>query len=162
MCPIKLIGVSGYGAGYREGSRVVPIPNRNYRAAERPRKQWAIAINWGAHLLPAYRRLPGFSAIATSLSFRECSSYQTPTKIRAACAIAPPTAPRGAAAAPLTASGNRCAHNWLPGSLPRQRFVAGIAANWFQNKILVNKINLTPDTDGLIVPGFITISTDPR
>jgi len=44
-------------------------------------------------------------------------SYQTLTKIRAADAITPPTAPIGAAAAPLTASGNGCAQNWLSGFL---------------------------------------------
>jgi hypothetical protein len=80
-------------------------------------------LNSCAHLLPAYRRLPGFLAIATSLSFRDVVSRDF-TKIRAAGAIAPPNAPIGAAAAPLTASGNRCAQNWLPGFLPRQRFVA--------------------------------------
>jgi len=61
----------GYGAGYGGGSRVVPIPNENYRAAKSPRKHWPIALNSYAHLLPAYRRLPGFLAIATSLSFRD-------------------------------------------------------------------------------------------
>jgi hypothetical protein len=86
-------------------------------------------LNWGAHLLPAYRRLPGFLAITTSLSFRDEHLNQKLTKIRAADAIAPPTAPIGAAAAPLTASGNRCAQNWFSGSLPRQRVVAGINAN---------------------------------
>jgi hypothetical protein len=51
---LRQSGAFGYGVGYREGSRVVPIPTTNYRTAERPREHWAIALNSCAHLLPAF------------------------------------------------------------------------------------------------------------
>src|SRR5579872_7386380 len=82
-------------------------------------------LNWGAHPLPSYRRLPGFFGYATALSFRDVRLKRLPPK-SGQPALSHAAAPKARTAPPLTAPGNGCARNWLTGSLPRQRLVAGI------------------------------------
>jgi hypothetical protein len=106
----------GYRVGYRAGPRVVPIPYENYHPAE-GRVNIGLSpklVRAPVACLPPAARLFWLPPLHYRFGIR---SHETLTKIRAADAIAPPTAPIGAAAAPLTASGNRCAQNWLSGFL---------------------------------------------
>src|SRR5262245_33998536 len=97
----------GWGIG--EGLESSPYPRklpRDLRAAQIK----GYRLDWGAHPLPSYRRLPVFSAIAAPLSLRDGPLKRCPPK-SGQPALPPAAAPTARPAAPLTASGNECARN---------------------------------------------------
>jgi len=106
----------GMGQGIGDGLESSPYPPKTTA-----RPEGRVNIRLSPELvrapvacLPSAARLFGYCHFTIVSGWL---SQETPTKIRAADAIAPPTAPISAAAAPLTASGNRCAQNWLSGFL---------------------------------------------
>lgn len=101
----RLPRITGYGAG----SRVVPIPSKNYGAGRKARTCCTYRAELVRAWWPAYRRLPPvFAYRATTIVGSPPLSGWT-SKLGAACAIAPRHCLSARPRLRLTASGPPCA-----------------------------------------------------
>jgi hypothetical protein len=124
----------GYRAGYGAGSRVVPIPSKNYGAGRKARPYCAHRAQLVRAWWPAYRRLPPVFAYRATTIVGSPSLSGWTSKLGAACAIAPRRRLSAWPRLRLTASGPPCAKTGELRFLAPAAIAAGIGRTSFRRE----------------------------